>query len=132
MDTMYRVAWRFSDNKIMIVRNFQCPNLRTLMHTLDRSEGVTPTSVAELVVHKINSGGTVTEMLSAVDPQCCEVQSSPEKIVEDRLTRIGQELLQARQERNAKPRIRLRAAEATPVNPTKRYDASGLYSACAA
>lgn len=149
MDTLYRVCWRWRTARNSVVRDYHAPDLQTLLKMLARSENVTVGTVAEMIVHQINTDGTVTELISKADQTTeksldeleldrlvakgRELQRTPpaEEVVTNSLERIRQAILDGRNGANTakdKPRIRLVHKQ----EPTKHYSANGMYYAVAA
>lgn len=157
MDKLFRVSWRWRTSKRGVVRDFQCPDLATLMRTLERSEGVRPDGVAELIIHQIQDDGSVMELfaqdddtktmvsnlIATAEGRKSEAENELDRLIkkghddnDERetssiLTRITEQILASRRnnpDAKAKPRIKLRLQE----DPTTAFAGNGLYSARAA
>lgn len=137
MDTQYRVCWKWRTAKNHVVRDYAAPDLKTLLKMLKRSENVDRHTVQELVIHQINTDGTVTEMFASSDTYDVpwdkdgkpEVITPAEEVVTSNLERIRQAVLANRAKGvSDKPRVRL----VHSVEPEKHYAANGLYYAIAA
>lgn len=140
MDNHYKVSWRFRTSRHDVVRDFQSPDLKTLLRTLAKSEGVRPDGVAELIIHKINGDGTVAEIFVAADGDklskdaehraefdrlLAKGRSQENEDVTDRVLLDTTAAIIKNRNPSAKPRIKLKATD----DLSKVYDPSGLWFA---